>query len=245
MRGKMFALIFVLALGTLFAANAHSQEQADATAPATAPQPAQPPRAPRKAPAAVPVSELVPSKSKAAAPAAGDARQQGQNLADDPQYKADVIHLLEVMHVREDMMQGAGDGFDDMLAQLQDLLPDLPDKDKILEAYKKALVGLFQSQDLTDRIVAVYAQYLSDEDVKGITQFFESPSGKHYQATQSDMGNSLADAVGQLGKDKVPSILGGLCTEFPDLQGKVAFCSAGQENKSVMLDSRAQSRRGL
>jgi hypothetical protein len=243
MRGKAFA--GVLALATLFAASAHSQAQTTPRARNAVLESAPPLRAPQKTPAVVPVAERVPSKGGTAARSVSSARQQNQNLADDPQFKADVIHLLEVLHVREDMMQGAGDGFDAMLAQLQDLLPDLPDKDKILEAYKKALVGLFQSQDLTDRIVAVYAQYLSDEDVKGITQFFESPAGKHYQATEGDMNNSLSDAVGQLGKDKVPSILSGLCTEFPDLQGKVAFCSAGEENKSVMLDSRAQSKRGL
>jgi hypothetical protein len=56
-------------------------------------------------------------------------------------------------------------------------LPNTPQREQIADAYLGKLRGLVQSDAFTDYVAAVYAKYFSDDDIKALTQFYETPAG--------------------------------------------------------------------
>jgi TonB family protein len=149
-----------------------------------------------------------------------------ENAAIDPQYKADVGHLLDVTHYREATIKAAKEGFESSRSRLSASFPDTPNRDKIVDAFAGKMVELIQSQEMTDRIVAVYHKYLSDDDVKTLTQFYASPVGQHFSAAEVEMVSDLSQAGNQVAREGIPGIFKGLCNDYPELQGKAKFCPA-------------------
>ncbi len=152
--------------------------------------------------------------------------QPKESPAIDPQYKTDVLHLLDVMHYREIAVQGAKESFMSSRSKLKGSFPDTPNRDKIVDAFSNKMVDLIQSQDFSDRIVGVYHQYLSDDEVKSLTQFYATPAGQHFGAVEVEMFGGLSQAGNQVARDGLPGVFKSLCTDYPELQGKAKFCPA-------------------
>lgn len=106
----------------------------------------------------------------------------------DPQFKADILHLLDVTHAVEKAQSAGRAAFEPLRAQVLASMPATPNREKIVSAYLDKLLALFQGPEFTDDLVAVYSKYLSDDDVKAVTQFYETPAGRH-------MNDHLADLV--------------------------------------------------
>jgi TonB family protein len=147
-----------------------------------------------------------------------------ESSAIDPQYRADVMLLLEISHFREAVIKAARTSFDSTRSKVAESFPDTPNRNRIVDAFGEKLVALVQSQDFTDQIVSVYFKYLSDEDVKSLAQFYETPAGQRFSATEVDMTNDLGQVGTQFGRDRVAGIFKDLCVEYPELQGHAKFC---------------------
>ena len=163
----------------------------------------------------------------------------------DPQYKADVVHLLEVIHYRDTVIKDAKASFVSSRAKLSESFPDTPNRDKIVDTFASKMVDLIQTPDFSDRIVVVYHKYLTDEDVKGLTQFYGTPAGQHFSAVEMEMAGNLERAGNQAARDGIPGIFKGLCNDYPELQGKWKnFCPAAGEcsaNPSNAADTKSAS----
>jgi TonB family protein len=144
----------------------------------------------------------------------------------DPQYKTDVMHLLETTHYRESAVKAAKDGFDSSRPRLQGSFPDTPNRDKIIDAFASRMEELIQSQEFVDRIVIAYHKYLSDDEVKTLTQFYATPAGQHFASVEVEVVTDLAKAGNQVARDGLPGVFKSLCNDYPELQGKAKFCPA-------------------
>ncbi len=156
---------------------------------------------------------------------AGDA-QPGVSKPIDPQLRQDILALLQVTHTVDNAAQTISKAFEGERATIANALPDTPNKDKILDEYRDKLAAVTQSPEFTDRIVEVYAQYLSDDDVKALTEFYQSPAGEHFSAAQVSLSQGLMEVGRDLAVEKVPGIFADICKEYPELQGKARFCPA-------------------
>lgn len=143
----------------------------------------------------------------------------------DPQFKQDAMMLLDAMDYRTTAAKAVEASFEANRSAVETQFPDTPNKEKIIDEYRDKLVGLVQSQEFVDKVVAVYAKYLSDDDVKNLMQFYQSPSGKHFSDAQTGLMNDLGQAGVQLGREKILGILTDICNEYPELQGKARACA--------------------
>jgi len=150
----------------------------------------------------------------------------------DPQYKTDVMHLLDASHYREAAVKAGKDGFESSRSRLQGSFPDTPNREKIVDAFANRMVELIQSQEFTDRIVVVYHKYLSDDDVKTLTQFYATPAGQHFAAVEVEVVGDLAKAGNQVARDGLAGVFKTLCNDYPELQGKAKFCPAAPGDAS-------------
>jgi TonB family protein len=154
----------------------------------------------------------------------------------DPQLRADIAHLFEVIHFREQMAESGQKIFGEIRPMLLAMLPNTPNREKIADDYVKRLLDLTQTDDFNERVVQIYAKYFSDEDVKSITQFYETPTGQHFSKVMSDFLADLNQAGQNLAMENIPDILAQLCKQYPELEGTPKVCpNVDPAKKSKLL----------
>jgi TonB family protein len=160
-------------------------------------------------------------------------------VAIDPQLKADILHLFDVMKVRDLMGTAMKTMIEDVRPKLLASLPLTPNRDKIADSYIDKLTSLLKSDEFLDDGANVYAKYLSDDDIKALTAFFETPAGQHYNAVSSKIFSESAQVGEQVTRENMPRILKELCDEYPELRGEANFCpkiEPGQGNQSLLRE---------
>jgi TonB family protein len=142
----------------------------------------------------------------------------------NPQFRADVAKLFRLAIYRQSSERDAIPEFVSILVHTAPSFDDLPNKDALLNAYRSKLLSILDSSELTDRISEVYAKYLSDDDIKSLTMFLESPAGQHFRAAELELDNGVAQAAIDLAHDQIPEINKEFCSEHPELRGKTSIC---------------------
>ncbi|MGC2420102.1 MAG: TonB family protein [Candidatus Acidiferrales bacterium] len=179
------------------------------------------------------------SQGQAAAPPGAEAPETGASSAPqfappaqiDPQLRADIMHLLDVTHAQDRAESVGRVMFQTVRPQVMAALPLTPDRDKIADVYLSKVIALFRTEEFTDGMVDVYARYFSDDDVKAMTAFYETPAGQHLNEHMTDLQADSINFGRQLAMDNVGKILMDLCEEFSELQGQAKFCPASDQNK--------------
>ena len=173
----------------------------------------------------------------APAPAAGLYTQLPVDDGVDPQLRADILRLFEAMHFKENATKGGRQIFESLRPALMASLPPTPGRERITDAYIDKLLALLQSDSYTDRVIAIYVKYFSDEDVQELSRFYQTPAGQHFNAVLPQLLGDL-NAIGQkLAMDNLPSIFRQLCKEFPELQDDARFCKEPDPQKKSQLNA--------
>lgn len=153
----------------------------------------------------------------------------------DPQLKADILHMFDVMHLQAREADAAHAMFGVMRPTILASLPPTPNREKIADAYGEKFLALVTSQEFTDRYVALYAKYFSDEDIKALAAFYESPVGQHYNDAAGQIESEGAQIGAQLARENLASIYKSLCEDYPELNGVAKFCPKDQPQNHGLL----------
>ena len=155
------------------------------------------------------------------------------NLADptgtgkiiDPQLRADILHLYQSMRGFDAAEQTFEDEFSQLRLKLVEASPSPgPNQQKIMEAYARGFFTTIRIPDFVDGIVAIYAKHFTDEEIKAIDQFYQTPAGQRFALESPDV-NAENTAFGRkFATDHIPGVLNELCEEFPELQSHEKLC---------------------
>ena len=159
-----------------------------------------------------------------AGPDAGDVDPGTGTQTIDPQFKADILHLFDVMHLRSRTSEMSHTMFQSLRPAVVASLPPTPNREKIADSYEQRLAALLASQEFIDREAALYAKYLSDDDVKALSAFYQTSAGQHFNDATAQLTAASSQAGQEMVAENLPSILMGLCADFPELQGSAPFC---------------------
>ncbi|MGH9773517.1 MAG: TonB family protein [Candidatus Acidiferrales bacterium] len=154
----------------------------------------------------------------------------------DPQLKADILKMLDVTHMIAIATEGGRKALEKQKPVFVASLPPTPHREEIADAFGDKVMALFKLPEFTDQIVAVYAKYFSDEDIRALTQFYETPAGQHYNAVIGQMLEDLTDAGQRAAADNLPRIFQELCQEYPELQGEAKFCPSDSQKKGLLME---------
>jgi TonB family protein len=146
------------------------------------------------------------------------------DAAIDPQFRADILRLFEVIHFKENAAKGGRQIFESLRPALLASLPPTPSRERITDAYIEKLLALVQSDSYTDRVIAIYVKYFSDQDVQELVRFYQTPTGQHFNTAMPQLLGDLNQIGQQLATDSLPTIFKQLCKEFPELQDDARFC---------------------
>jgi hypothetical protein len=153
----------------------------------------------------------------------------------DQQFKADILHLMDVTQVGAKQEESMRKLFDSLRPQMLAELPVTPNREKILDAYIDKLVGVMQSDASTNRMIAAYAEHLTDADVKAALAFYETTGGQHYLESSKKLLPEMMMIGQQLVTEALPAIFQDLCKQFPELQGEAKFCGPPDPTKKSLL----------
>jgi TonB family protein len=165
----------------------------------------------------------------------GAPSQESQPPSIDPQLKADLQRMVELSHMKDRLPQMMNAIFESLTPALRQSLPPTQQREKILEDYKQKLSNLLTGDEFTDELVVTYAKYLTDEDVKGIIQFYGTPAGQHLLEVTPKMATEFMGIGQRLAARHIPDIIRQLCKEYPELQGDAKFCPSDPSEKRSLL----------
>ena len=116
----------------------------------------------------------------------------------DPVKDADIRSLMELLGVRDALQEATAKSTE----QYRDsLLATVPDNDRgqaFINAFMDSYQKKFNPDDMTDGLAAIYDKHFTEDEIKGLLQFYGSPLGQKYAAEMpkvSAESNSAGRAI--------------------------------------------------
>jgi TonB family protein len=160
----------------------------------------------------------------------------------DPQLRADILNLLDVLHIKKKTADMGRLIFQGLRPTLLRSLPPTPNRDKIADSFADRVIALFDKPEFIDDSVVLYAKYYSDDDIKAALAFYQTPAGQHFDAASALIAAEASQAGQKLARENMPGIFSGLCDDFPELKGTAGFCPIDDKNKkSLLIEPGAES----
>jgi TonB family protein len=142
----------------------------------------------------------------------------------DPQLKPDIQRLFDLWGLKEEIKEQRRTALELSRLNLFPVLPRGPDRAKIVDAYTGMYVSQY-SDDYINEFVAVYAKYLTDDDVKALIQFYETPAGQHFSASRARIEADDIQISQKIHADVKARVMTELCKEYPELQAAGNGCA--------------------
>jgi TonB family protein len=164
-----------------------------------------------------------------------DGTPSQDSQAIDPQLKADILHLFDVMRLQAREATAAHAMFQVIRPTVLASLPPTPNREKIADDYGEKFAALVTSQEFLDRSAAIYAKYLSDDDIKALTAFYETPAGQHFNDAAGQIATDGAQVGAELARENLANIYKSLCQDYPELKGTANFCPKDEPQNHGLL----------
>jgi hypothetical protein len=96
----------------------------------------------------------------------------------DPQKDADIRSLLELVGARDMIQEAANNSTEQYRQRLISLAPNDDKAQESISAYLAVFQKKFDADVLADQLVIIYDKHYTDEEIKGLLQFYGSPLGQ-------------------------------------------------------------------
>ena len=141
--------------------------------------------------------------------------------------EADIRSLMELVGAR-DMVQ---DGADNAIQQSRErLLATVPNNQKgqaFVKAFATSCQKKFDADQVTEQLVGIYDKHFTDEEIKGLLQFYGSPLGQRVAAETPKINREVQVAVRSTSGKAAREALAEVNQQNPEV-GKSARLGNGQ-----------------
>ena len=119
---------------------------------------------------------IVPASSATSAATIGASSTAAAAQADP--MRADVKRLLEVSGTEARLRGLMSELFASQIASMKRLRPDIPVE--FWDEFQIRFVQQFRPDELIDLVIPIYEKHFTSDDIKQMTEFYESPVGRKY-----------------------------------------------------------------
>ncbi len=135
----------------------------------------------------------------------------------DPAKEAAIRHLMDITQTSKlgDTIRGA------ISNQVQSVMSRTiqPDQlQKFMDAFNQKFDANAPSSAVTDAMVPIYARHFSTEDIQGITQFYESPTGQRLVKEMPGVIQETHSIGVQMDQKAAVDVLRGMSDDYPQLK---------------------------
>jgi hypothetical protein len=149
--------------------------------------------------------------------AKGSAAPQQTNPPIDPAKEADIRSLMELVGARDLVQDGASTAIEQ---SREKLLATVPNNDKgqaFVNAFAASYQKKFDVGQVTDQLVAIYDRHFTDDEIKGLLQFYGSPLGQKVAAEMPKIGRETQAAVRAAGTKAAKESLAEVKQQNPEV----------------------------
>ena len=155
-----------------------------------------------------------PQNAKSVA-TASDAAPPGGEI--NPAKAADIQRLLELTGMRSIMAQTVSSMEENLKPAIVDSLPPGDYREKLSNLFFEKFDSKLDVQRLIDMAAGAYDKYLSDDDIRGLIQFYQTPLGQKTLTVLPQLTAELQADGMQLGQDVGQESMSEVLAEHPDL----------------------------
>src|SRR5438445_3694131 len=137
----------------------------------------------------------VQASRQGANPAQGGAAPPQTNPSIDPAKEADIHSLMELVGARDLVQDGANTAIEQ---SREKLLATVPNNDKgqaFVNAFAASYQKKFDVGQVTNQLVVLYDKHFTDDEIKGLLQFYGSPLGQKVAAEMPKIGRETQAAT--------------------------------------------------
>jgi hypothetical protein len=154
------------------------------------------------------------------------ARQGGLGQAAgsiDPAKEADIRSLMELVGARDAMQDFAAHGADQLRENLLASVPASDRGQQFVNAFIQDYKAKFNADDATAQLVAIYDQHFTQDEVKGLLQFYGSPLGQKFAAEMPKINGEMQAANRAFSTRIAKDVLQDLRKEYPGIAAHARF----------------------
>ncbi len=136
----------------------------------------------------------------------------------DPTKEADIRKLLELMGTTGIMKETMANMEKNLKPMVARSLPEGDYRDKLVDLFFERFHTKLDLQQLLDLAVPIYDKYFSDEDIKGLMRFYQTPLGQKTVKVLPELTAELTEAGQQLGGTVARQSMMEVIAEHPELE---------------------------
>jgi len=117
------------------------------------------------------------------------------NFSIDPAKEADIRSLMELVGARDLVQDGASTAIEQ---SREKLLATVPNNDKgqaFVNAFAASYQKKFDVDQVTNQLVVLYDKHFTEDEIKGLLQFYGSPLGQKVAAEMPKIGRESQAAI--------------------------------------------------
>ena len=147
----------------------------------------------------------------------------------DPAKEADIRRLMELLGTPALAQQLMNSMSQDIKPLIANSLPPGEYREKLVDLFFAKFQSKMDAKQLLDLAVPVYDKYFTQEEIKGLIQFYQTPLGKKMKEVLPRLYLELTDAGRQWGERAGQESMREVLAEHPDLER--ALEAAGKQQQ--------------
>src|SRR2546425_305781 len=177
----------------------------------------------------------VPASRQGANSVEGNATIQQANSSIDPAKEADIRSLMELVGARDLVQDGASNAIEQSREKLLATVPNNNKGQAFVNAFAASYQKKFDADRVTEQLVSVYDKHFTEDEIKGLLQFYGSPLGQKVAAEMPKISREIQAATRAASNKAAKEALAELKLQNPEV---------GQSARLGLGQGRWQQRRG-
>src|SRR6267142_1295368 len=177
----------------------------------------------------------VQAAPQGATPFQGNPAPPQANSSIDPAKEADIRSLMELVGARDLVQDGANTTIEQ---SREKLLATVPNNDKgqaFVNAFAASYQKKFDVDQVTEQLASIYDKHFTEDEIKGLLQFYGSPLGQKVAAEMPKIGREIQAATRAASNKAAKEALAELKQQNPEV---------GHSERLALGQGRWQQRRG-
>lgn len=117
------------------------------------------------------------------------------NSSIDRVKEADIRSLMELVGARDMVQEGADNAIQQSREKLLTTVPNNEKGQAFVNAFAASYQKKFDADQITDQLVGIYDKHYTDEEIKGLLQFYGSPLGQKVAAEMPKINREIQATV--------------------------------------------------
>ena len=152
---------------------------------------------------------------------------QPSKSAIDPAKEADIRSLMELVGARELVVDGENTSVEQAREKLLATVPNNDKGQAFVNAFADSYQKKFDADEVTEQLVGIYDKHFTEDEIKGLLQFYGSPLGQKVAAEMPKIGRETQAAVRATSGQAAKEALAEVKQQFPQV-GQSARLGNGQ-----------------